>query len=88
MIRDKKTNIASEYAKIETSVNEGLKKLTEEYAALGNRPLSASIIPFRASKVKTELNDMKQNAPALSCRGAVHFTLFSDSDNQKSTSVS
>ena len=36
MIRDKKTNIASEYAKIETSVNEGLKKLTEEYAALGN----------------------------------------------------
>ena len=36
MIRDKKTNIASEYAKIESKVNEGLKKLTEEYAALGN----------------------------------------------------
>ena len=35
-IRDKKTNIASEYAKIETKVDEGLKKLTEEYASLGN----------------------------------------------------
>ncbi len=36
LIANKKTTVASSYAKIETKVNEGLKKLAEEYAALGN----------------------------------------------------
>lgn len=36
LISNKKTTVSSEYAKIESKVNEGLKKLTEEYAALGN----------------------------------------------------